>query len=115
MFYKTINGWTNSVIKGSVMLHPVFGKKVFPGASVKENSVSSIAVYPNPANSVFYAEGEDAFNLSVIDIQGKEVLYQNCASGRNSVAVDDLSPGIYIVKMISATSQQIQFQKLVLQ
>lgn len=115
MFYKTIGGWTNSVIKGSVMLHPVFGKKVTPGNSVVEQSINFAKVYPNPSSSYFFAEAESDFTLSVIDIQGKELLFQNCAFGRNIVSIQDLSPGIYIVKLINPNTQQIQFEKLVLQ
>ena len=115
MFFKTINGWTNSVVKGSVMLHPVFGKKVTPGSSVTENVVSFAKIYPNPSTAFFYAEAETNFSLSVLDVQGKEIITQNCVFGRNVIATNDLSPGIYFVKMVDSNTQQIQFQKLVLQ
>ena len=115
MFYKTINGFTGSAVKGSVMLHPVFGKKVVLPQKVDENENMKIALYPNPASSYFYLESASDFNLTILDIQGKELQSQYCTQGRNTIALESLPTGVYVVKMLNASTQEIQYQKLVLQ
>ena len=115
MFYKTVSGWTGSVVKGSVMLHPVFGKKVVLPQKVHEVLATKIVLYPNPADNYFYAEGANDFNLTVLDIQGKEMQSQYCTEGRNSISVESLPLGIYVVKMLNPSTHEIQYQKLVLQ
>ena len=115
MFYKTINGFTGSAVKGSVMLHPVFGKKVVLPQKVDEKENMKIALYPNPASSYFYLESASDFNLTILDIQGKELQSQHCTQGRNTIAADSLPTGVYVVKMLNASTQEIQYQKLVLQ
>jgi hypothetical protein len=115
MFYKTVNGWANSAVQGSVMLHPVFGKKVKPAEGLGELESMKVALYPNPADTYFTIESDVAFNLSILDMQGKEVYSQSTPHGKNTISVDFLPKGIYLLRTVSATSQEIQFQKLVVQ
>ncbi len=115
MFYKTVNGWTGSVVKGSVMLHPVFGKKVVLPQKVNEVEAMRIALFPNPAENYFHVEGENDFNVTILDVQGREIQSQYCTKGRNTISVESLPLGIYVVKMLNPSTQKIQYQKLVLQ
>lgn len=115
MYYKTVNGWANSAVQGSVMLHPVFGKKVKPAEGVDEFKAMRIAFYPNPAANYFNVEGDQPFHLSILDIQGKEVYSQSNIQGKQTISVDFLTKGIYLLRAVSADTQEIQFQKLVVQ
>jgi len=114
MYYKTLSGWVNSQMKGAVMLRPVFGKKADPYASVDEIHFASVSVYPNPASLSFYINASESFVLNIHDIQGKQVLSQNCVSGNNVINIESLNSGVYILNMINSNNE-IQFQKLVVQ
>lgn len=61
-----------------------------------------VLIYPNPAHAFFrvYLKTTGAHLLATLsDIDGKEVLHFTIHQGTNFVAINDLSPGIYFIRI----------------
>lgn len=84
------------------------------------NAVASVAsdplmrIYPNPARSVLYYENAtEILELTLTDITGKSVRTVNAPERTGQIAVADLSPGIYLLRVKDAmgTNSQHRFVK----
>ncbi|MEI6021530.1 MAG: hypothetical protein WCR21_10420, partial [Bacteroidota bacterium] len=66
LYYDSGSGWTQSSIPGSIMIHPVFGKKVAAPVSISERSKNNLifTVYPNPSNDFIYLSNDRSGNYS---------------------------------------------------
>ena len=63
--------------------------------SVDENNVASFEVYPNPMNNTLYING-DVQDVTIFNAVGQQVLF---VESRNEINVEDLSEGLYFVKI----------------
>lgn len=83
-------------------------------AAIREDVLSSIAVYPNPAsyevNLSFYSEKPGNCMIAITDIAGKIALKKNIAAiaGINKVKADvsKCTKGVYIVSLVSADGEK---------
>jgi hypothetical protein len=94
------------------MLPPVID--FFTSTNEVEGNAMTINLFPNPANSVvnLAISSKEAINgtVSILDITGK-VAYTNdlnVAAGQEqvSLSIDQLPSGVYLVRVISETTQQ---------
>lgn len=77
-------------------------------AGIKEEFISAMNVYPNPANEAinvsFEAENAD-YSIDVLDIQGRVVATQNMSNANGtqviSFATENMAKGSYIVRISS--------------
>ncbi|UCH13029.1 MAG: T9SS type A sorting domain-containing protein [Bacteroidales bacterium] len=91
--YENMSGWT-----------PTIDVTV---TSVDENTVSSLKLYPNPANNVINISSEESIeNVTITDIIGQEVMKINVNASSTQIMVQDLSSGVYFltVKLNSGSS-----------
>lgn len=71
-----------------------------PQAGIEENSIQ-IELFPNPAdNEIYLQSNTPVLRVELIDYTGKIVLISDI-SNTNSITVDKLSSGIYLVKIYS--------------
>lgn len=97
MFYNTDGTWVaNTLIRGSLMLRPVFGGNgVVTGL---EDEKKSLVVYPNPSTGTFRFEGI-ADHITVYDITGRTTAFHvESTAGETIVTLPNSSYGIYILK-----------------
>ncbi|MCB0456632.1 MAG: Omp28-related outer membrane protein [Flavobacteriaceae bacterium] len=66
---------------------------------VNSNPLEKIALFPNPAQSVFTIKNAENANVVIFDILGKTVLSQNTISSNQEVKVSHLAAGTYFVKL----------------
>lgn len=83
-----------------------------------EESVNSNHIYliPNPADDLFKVVVPtewSEYHVSVLDLQGKEILKAKKVSGATEFNTSELSSGMYFV-VVTAPSGRIFHQKLVL-
>lgn len=67
LYYNVSNVWNQSSQKGSLMMRPIFGKKVIPPLSISENYFSKkdvFIVYPNPASDFFTIQSRNIHDAS---------------------------------------------------
>ncbi|MFO0433622.1 MAG: T9SS type A sorting domain-containing protein, partial [Sphingobacteriaceae bacterium] len=106
-------------IKGSLMLRPVFGRKIEPPVSVKENQLNNenVLVYPNPANDELNVKLSDLKNdvsIALYSINGSLISSQKMIKGEATIQTQNLSNGVYVL-MISSPTQGNYHQKVIIQ
>jgi hypothetical protein len=73
-------------------------------------AVGAVSVYPNPNNGMFTVNIPD-FNstttITVVNVIGETVLKQNVTSEKTQINLNDLSNGIYLVKIDNNQTTQI--------
>jgi len=74
------------------------------------NASSTLIVYPNPSNGLFFISGitESRAKLSISDMSGRIIKdeHVNISGGKTEVNIDDFSPGVYQVSVITNSSSQ---------
>lgn len=78
------------------------------GASVKETTVESIMIYPNPATNEIMITNASAGTVIIYDLTGRIVLTSTVAS---SIDVSALNSGIYLFQIVDETGQTVKTQK----
>ena len=82
-------------------------------ASVADNLLSDIKIYPNPANgNTIYIKTTNNTDVNIYNVLGKMVKSIEITAQKNNIDISNLSKGIYIVKMtvdnISLTKKLIK-------
>lgn len=70
--------------------------KSCPSASLTENVMSSIQIFPNPVNSVLRINSDELLDYQIFNLQGLKI-----ASGRmkNELNIDNLERGVYQINL----------------
>ena len=103
-FYNINGTWENSMLKGSIMIRPFFGKMLTTRINPKEQNTSfSLRIYPNPATNEIYirfsdGESHPPLNISIFNISGK-VLYQSTFRENQAIDISGLYPGTYFMRL----------------
>ncbi len=81
----------------------VVSEKTTTGIEELINIANLISVYPNPITDNFFVNNSfnetDAMTLNISDINGRLVKKVQNIAGRQSINIDDLSKGIYFLKI----------------
>lgn len=73
----------------------------------------AISIHPNPASSVIYINTKDvAESIVIIDLTGKELLFQKPKSNEEVINLESLSSGIYFMKITINNHQY--YKKIIL-
>ena len=91
-----------------------FSTKTFVGLQ-PINTLSSLTIYPNPAQSFFHIQGLEnnaIANVSISTLSGNTV-YKNEVNSNDAISTSNLSAGVYVVKIESNGAQYMS--KLVIQ
>lgn len=111
MFYNTTGTWTqNTLVNGSMMIRPGFGRPLGSGPVTGLESSRIIPVYPNPNRGQFYLPA-GAEQIQVIDLLGRPVGLETSANDQ-AIAVWLSSPthGLVVVRYLflgKAVSQKV--------
>ncbi len=70
------------------------------GTGINNNSISKLTVYPNPATNKIAVNVKQAGVINIIATDGKLMITNNVASGLNTINVETLSSGLYIIETI---------------
>ncbi|MGE0772740.1 MAG: T9SS type A sorting domain-containing protein [Cyclobacteriaceae bacterium] len=96
--YFNVNGnWEqNSLLTGSLMMRPVFGK--FDGVITAIKDINrAIEIYPNPNQGTFYLSGAQAVDLH--DFTGRRIPFQLVdENGLQRMSIDEPRAGIYVLR-----------------
>jgi len=118
IFYKNGQNWINSNFPGSLLIRPIIGQNMILGTAKNEfESLSQrIKLYPNPAASYFSFDSQilkdnATATVYIYSVYGSLVSQQQV--NRPTVNIDNLSPGLYVVKISS--NNNIFTGKLIIQ
>ncbi|MBQ3710536.1 MAG: C10 family peptidase [Bacteroidales bacterium] len=78
-----------------------FVKIYYSLTNVEDHTESSVSLYPNPVDNQLTVEGQEITVVTVYDLLGQMLFEQRCESGtsRMTLAVDDLVPGMYLIRI----------------
>ncbi len=68
------------------------------GTGISSNIESIVSVYPNPASDVLNIELEENSSVRLISLTGKVVMVSELVTGKNTLDVQQLPKGMYIVE-----------------
>ncbi len=85
-----------------------------PGTAIQDISNTDLSVFPNPSSGIFYIKNVEAEEISVTDVNGKQVWSgkSDTSSGEITIDLNGNPKGIYLLRMKSKNNEQIQ--KLIL-
>ena len=85
IFYKVDGMWNqNTVINGSLIIRPVFGKTNYVLTSINEIEIEKENIYPNPSNGKFYLS-EAADIIFILNSEGQ----YNLAESTNEINLEN--------------------------
>lgn len=83
---------------------PVIPTIPVTGLDSEQNSENDISVYPNPASSSIYFKNiVDQSTIDIFSIDGQLVKQSVVSDTNNSVDIENLNPGLYIIRIGSKT------------
>jgi hypothetical protein len=78
-----------------------------PTAIQDQSGISEISIYPNPTSETLLVNYSGKISrpvkLEIIDQSGKKVLTREILNQLTEIAVKDLAPGIYFVRLNNLT------------
>jgi len=121
VFYNVSGTWLQSILKGTIMMRPLFGDSVILPLSITEEErvtgiVNRYTVFPNPANGFIqiqmdnHDEQQDNFQVIILDLFGRTVISLQNSSGQ--VNIQQLTDGIYFVKVRGQHSEEFETKKI---
>lgn len=121
LYYDSGSGWTQSSVKGSLMMRPVFGKKIEAPVGLQEvrPDNGSLKLYPNPVSDWLYLELEEKFvsdngYYEIADMMGTLVASGHATEKELKIQTSSLMNGVYLVK-VSGKNGQLKQRKLIIQ
>jgi hypothetical protein len=96
---------------GLSTIQKIYFKDVPQGIENKLVGAQKYIIYPNPVNDVIYLKylPDIDLTINIYRIYGVKMMQKELPSGNNSIDVNHLSSGIYILMI---NNQAIKFQKL---
>lgn len=108
----SVNGgstWLTSPFAGSAMIRPIFSTGLDAVLNVSNTEEENLTIYPNPATETISIDSEnEGEKVFIFDSFGRIVKQE---IGK-SIAIGDLTRGIYFIAVPSITSKTAKFIKL---
>ena len=80
---------------------PIWG--TCPTASIEDEHLFAIAIYPNPTNNTLFISGnETPITVAIYNVLGKEVL---SLKNTNNINVQALPSGVYVIRISDGVGQ----------
>lgn len=101
--YATTGTYTVCLIASTVggCLDTLCSTVVINNVGVNELGMNFFSVYPNPANEFLTVQSsaDEACSYSLIDVTGKTILNGSIYAGKNELALENITSGIYIIRI----------------
>jgi serine protease AprX len=76
------------------------------------NKLDAFSVWPNPASDILNVRIKsgvaDGTEITIFDIQGRQVAYKKMSADNDKINIDYLSAGVYMVKVSQGTKQEVK-------
>lgn len=122
LFYDVGSGWVQSGVKGSLMIHAVFGEATRALVGIQEQTVKQkegfIKVYPNPASDkLFISASElnngDNYTFELYSMLGTKLARIAVENTTTEINLSDYTSGIYFVTL-KQNNQPVANQKFII-
>jgi len=110
------NVTTPDLFAGNGTVHIIDGVLLPISTSIEENINLDVLVYPNPAVNVLNVtlNSNELFDLTITDLNGKNILTERVSNMSNMVDISNLSSGMYLLRIANSNVQsttKIQINK----
>ncbi|MFW6095658.1 MAG: T9SS type A sorting domain-containing protein, partial [Bacteroidota bacterium] len=123
LFYNLDGDWIQSGINGSLMMRPVFGKHIpYTGEDditeidKPNQDQKDVIIYPNPAQDYINIELEGGenynYSLEIYNMQGSLLKRKENIEG--NININDLSSGLYMLKVQNNSTNNEIVKKLII-
>jgi hypothetical protein len=108
-FYNSTGNWNPSSVKGSLMMHPVFGDSLRAvGINELSEKDNEIIIYPNPVdnNKILYLKPSftSTYLIKIFNALGQEILSTPFIQKDYQLNLSDFDSGLYFVQIITKNS-----------
>lgn len=108
IFFNAEGIWQNSNYDGSLMLHPLFKyNDAIIGVDEVENEKSTIKIYPNPSQGIFYVKTSQAIEAHVYDLLGNLVAHFP-KQQHTSFNLNSLTNGVYFIHLTGEKNSLVE-------
>ncbi|MCL2327002.1 MAG: T9SS type A sorting domain-containing protein [Bacteroidetes bacterium] len=98
LYFNTAFQWEPSMINGTLMIRPQFGKKISTSISTASKKNDTVLLYPTIIQSQAYIQAnEEIMRCEFVDITGKTV--QQLPVINNTIDCNSVPNGFYLVKL----------------
>ncbi len=109
MFYNATGTWYNSLIAGSWMIRPLFGKPLPVISSIQNpDDEKSVFVFPNPTSGTLqmnYSSDMKLNKISITDLSGRVVFQSD--EPLSEIDLSRISIGVYFLRLSFADSTNV--------
>ena len=110
------NVTTPDLFAGNGTVHIIDGVLLPISTSIEENINLDVLVYPNPAVNVLNVtlNSNELFDLTITDLNGKNILTERVSNMSNMVDISNLSSGMYLLRIANSnvhSTTKIQINK----
>ena len=110
------NVTNEDITSSNGIVHVIDGVLLPNLTSIKENNNLDVLVYPNPAVNVLNVtlNSNELFDLTITDLNGKNILTESVSNMSNMVDISNLSSGMYLLRIANSNVQsttKIQINK----
>lgn len=104
-FNQTLKTLYQFLLTGNFYLPP---NATLSNENFNFNSRLEVTVFPNPNNGIFTIKAPLQSTISVLDLQGKEILQVNVVDGQQNLDLSKYAKGLYLLKVVHQNQQAIQ-------
>ncbi|MGE0077138.1 MAG: T9SS type A sorting domain-containing protein [Bacteroidales bacterium] len=116
VFNNIYGDWVNTKFEGSIMIRPIFGNMYQTVTNITNpSSESKLKVFPNPASdyiTISTSDNTTVTSVQIVNMTGTVVLNQT-GSNLESINIQNLPKGLYIVKVSPKTGKYITSKLLI--
>jgi len=110
------NVTNQDIASSNGVVHVIDGVLLPNLTSIEENNNLNVLVYPNPAVNVLNItlNSNELFNLTITDLNGKQILAERISNLSNMVDISNISSGMYLLRIANSNVQsttKIQINK----
>jgi len=117
LFFDSGSGWEQSTIYGSVMMNPIFGKKIIY-VGLNENNITNeqLNLFPNPCNTNFNIHNQNFESITIYNCTGQVIntIYKPAEDIIN-INTTNFSNGIYLITCINKQNNFSISKKIIVQ
>ncbi len=117
LFFDSGLGWEQSTFYGSLMMNPIFGKKIiYVGLNENTSSKQKLNIFPNPSNSYFNIQNQNFDTITICNSIGQIInVIKNPTEDVININTSNYNNGIYFINCKNKLNNYSLSEKIIVQ